>query len=113
MSVQTKKIKALFKLNLPLFGALGDNQRQQILMLMTDEHRLSVGEIAHHTKLSRPAVSHHIMVLKRAHLLSAQREGTRIYYQPKFNTHIEPLRALIDAVEEMICTYDTTKKEKK
>jgi ArsR family transcriptional regulator len=110
MDMQLKQIKELFRRNLPLLSALGDSQRQQILLLMTDEHRLNVGEITRRTKLSRPAVSHHIKVLKDAHLLSAHREGTRIYYQPKFDTHIAPMRALIDAVEDMICTYDSKTK---
>jgi DNA-binding transcriptional ArsR family regulator len=113
MDMQKTQVKDLFRRNLPLLSALGDGQRQQILLLMTDEHRLSVGEIARRTQISRPAVSHHIKVLKEADLLSEQREGTRIYYQPKFDTHIAPMRAFLDAIETMICTYDTNSKGKK
>lgn len=113
MDIQKSLIKDLFTRNLPLLSALGDSQRQQILLLMTDVHRLSVGEIARRTKISRPAVSHHIKVLRDANLLSEQREGTRRYYQPMFDSHIEPLRAFLDAIETMICTHDTNSKGRK
>lgn len=40
----------------------------------------SVGELARGLPVSRPAVSQHLRVLKRAGLVRERREGTRNYY---------------------------------
>ena len=39
-----------------------------------------VGEITERTHLSRPAVSHHLQILKDARLVKMRREGTKNYY---------------------------------
>lgn len=39
-----------------------------------------VGEITEKTNLSRPAVSHHLQILKDAGLIKMRREGTKNYY---------------------------------
>ena len=43
-------------------------------------HGLNVREITERTSLSRPAVSHHLKILKTAGLIDVHREGTCIYY---------------------------------
>ena len=74
--------------------ALGDATRRAIL-----EHLLSgpmaVGQLAEQFPVSRPAISQHLAVLKRAHLVVDRPEGTRRVYQvnPK---GIEALRAYFD-----------------
>ena len=39
-----------------------------------------VGTITEKTHLSRPAVSHHIQILKEAGILKVRKEGTKNYY---------------------------------
>jgi DNA-binding transcriptional ArsR family regulator len=56
--------------------ALADQNRRRILEVVRDEPR-SVGEIASATSLSQQTTSHHLRVLREAHLLQEQREGTR------------------------------------
>ena len=41
---------------------------------------MRVGDIAARTNLSRPAVSHHLQILKDAGIVKMRREGTRNYY---------------------------------
>ena len=41
---------------------------------------MRVGEIAERTNLSRPAISHHLRILKDAGWVGMRREGTRNYY---------------------------------
>ncbi len=106
MNDKVARIKALFCKNSALFSALGDPTRQQILLLMADNQHLSVGEITKFTKLSRPAVSHHLKILKDARLVTQHMEGTRRYYHPTFRAHVQPLRALVDEV----ALLDKTKK---
>jgi DNA-binding transcriptional ArsR family regulator len=62
------------------FDALGDPHRRAILELLRDGDR-SVQQIADRLPISRPAVSRHLRVLKRAGLVSDRPEGTRRLYR--------------------------------
>ena len=59
---------------------LGDPTRRAIFERLRRGPR-AVGELAEHVPVSRPAVSQHLRVLKRAGLVSEQREGTRHLYR--------------------------------
>jgi len=61
------------------FKALGDPIRVSILKALCCE-RLCVGDIVARVNLSQPAVSHHLRVLREAGLVTAEKEGTTIYY---------------------------------
>lgn len=91
----------LFEKVRPLFSALGDEDRQQMLLLLAYQPRLSVGELTVQTKLSRPTVSHHIKVLREAGLVIEQKEGRKRYYKPTFLRYVTPLRELVDYAEAM------------
>ncbi|OFI46051.1 hypothetical protein BG262_06085 [Floricoccus penangensis] len=62
--------------------AIGHETRQYLLMMMLegpcDGSRVS--DIAEKTHLSRPAISHHMQILKNANIVKARKEGTMIYY---------------------------------
>lgn len=63
--------------------ALGDENRQHLIlemMQMGDCGGVRVGAITEKTNLSRPAVSHHLRILKEAGLIKMRREGTKNYY---------------------------------
>ena len=64
------------------FLALGDETRQQIIiaLLESDCNGIRVGEITKKTNLSRPAVSHHLRILKDAGMINMRREGAKNYY---------------------------------
>lgn len=64
----------------PLFVALGDSHRQQIVVQLLQTHKLSVNAITDATPLSRPAVSHHLKILAQAGLVSVERRGTQRLY---------------------------------
>src|SRR5277367_513001 len=64
------------------FEALGDPTRLAIFQRVASRPH-SVGEIAEHMPVSRPAVSQHLRVLKDAGLVSDLKEGTRRVYQVK------------------------------
>lgn len=66
-----------------VLAALGDANRQHLLLEMMQMAPCSgvrVGEITQRTHLSRPAVSHHLKILKEAGIIQMRREGTRNYY---------------------------------
>lgn len=52
-------------------------------MQLVSSEELSAGEIAAHFEVTRPAVSQHLTVLKRAGLLSERRAGTRRLYRTR------------------------------
>lgn len=63
--------------------ALGDENRQHLIlemMQMEERDGVRVGQITEKTNLSRPAVSHHLQILKNAGIIKMRREGTKNYY---------------------------------
>lgn len=65
-----------------MLTALGDENRQHLLLIMLEGPCFGsrVIDIAKRTHLSRPAVSHHIKILKDAGIIRSRKEGTMIYY---------------------------------
>src|SRR3972149_9626202 len=62
-----------------VFIALGDEPRQRILLTFEKGERLTVGQIAAVSTLSRPAVSHHLKILRQAGVLEAEKIGKEGY----------------------------------
>ncbi len=61
------------------FKALGEPVRVSILKALCCRP-LSVGEIVERSRLSQPAISHHLRVLRDAGLVTAEKRGTTVYY---------------------------------
>lgn len=59
--------------------ALGDATRRGILARLLNGPQ-AVGELAAHFPVSRPAISQHLRVLKKARLVTDHAEGTRRLY---------------------------------
>ncbi|PWJ39280.1 autorepressor SdpR family transcription factor [Sediminitomix flava] len=62
-----------------LFKALNDQTRRRILELLKDKD-LTAGEIADEFEMSKPSISHHLDLLKRADLIYSTRKGQHILY---------------------------------
>jgi DNA-binding transcriptional ArsR family regulator len=62
-----------------IFKALNDETRREILELLKVKD-LSAGEIADYFKISKPSISHHLDILKRADLISFEKKGQFIIY---------------------------------
>ena len=58
-----------------VFRALADPTRRRILSLLRGGRR-TVGELAGHFRVSRPAISKHLRVLRSAGLVASRRRGT-------------------------------------
>ena len=66
-----------------ILQAMGDETRQHILLEMMQMRQcggVRVGAITERTHLSRPAVSHHLRILKEAGVLKVRRKGTMNFY---------------------------------
>ncbi len=64
-----------------VFVALGDEHRQRMLLTFEKGERLTVGQIAAVSTLSRPAVSHHLRILREAGILDEEKVGKTVYLQ--------------------------------
>lgn len=76
--------------------AFGDENRQHLILEMMQMGKCEgarVGEITARTNLSRPAVSHHLRILKDAGIIKMRREGTKNYYY--FDLDAEALNQLL------------------
>jgi len=74
--------------------AIAEPRRQRILRLVRDRE-LSAGQIASRFEISRPAVSQHLAVLRKAGLVNERRDGTRRLYSAR-PEGAEELRAFLE-----------------
>lgn len=82
------------------FFALGDTTRQQILLLFEPGEEICVNDIARLFKISRPAISHHLKILRNAELLVCEKRGKEVYYRVNHDHCAEVMRV----VREFIVT---------
>ncbi|GBF77364.1 transcriptional regulator [Paenibacillus sp. 598K] len=87
-----------FKRNRLLLVAIGHETRQTILIALAQHAQstgMRVGELGQYTHLSRPALSHHLKVLREAGMVSVQRKGTKNFYRLDAKSKIQDLQTLI------------------
>jgi DNA-binding transcriptional ArsR family regulator len=77
------------------FQALADPTRRAVLDLLRRGSQ-PAGQIAEAFPVSRPAISKHLRLLRRAHLVHEHREGRNRIYQ----LNPEPLRAVDSWIEQ-------------
>ena len=99
------KLKHEFTNSSDFLVALGDQKRQAIIIALLDQkvvHRgLQVTDLMGVTALSRPAVSHHLKILREVKLVDYRREGTKNFYYLTHQTkQIDQLKTLLDHVME-------------
>ena len=82
-----------------LFAALGDPMRQRLIMILAETEELNVSELAQHLPLSRPAISHHLKVLRQAGLVAVRRAGTENNYSLALDDGLALLRRFVDEVD--------------
>jgi DNA-binding transcriptional ArsR family regulator len=75
-----REIPDVWKIVSKVFTALGDEQRQRILLTFERGERLNVTQLAEASTLSRPTVSHHLKVLREAGVLESRKEGKEVFY---------------------------------
>jgi len=81
-----------------VFRAISDPTRREILNILRANEQ-TVGGIAHNFRMSRPAISKHLRVLRSAGLVETRKHGTQT--QCKLNGN--PLQA----VDEWLRDYET------
>lgn len=97
---EIRRLAKEFEESQKVLHALGDENRQHLILEMMKMGHcggVRVGEITEKTHLSRPAVSHHIQILREAGLLKVRREGTKNYYY--FDADMKEMSRLIGMLE--------------
>lgn len=83
-----------------LLTAIGDETRLHLILEMLKLGKcggVRVGEITERSHLSRPAVSHHLKIMKEAGIVKVRKEGTKNFYY--FDPEMEAFERLIAALE--------------
>ena len=92
-------VLASFRACAPLFHALGDRQRQDVVMLLAEHERLNVTQLAERMPLSRPAISHHLKVLLHAGVVKMERLSRENYYSLELDAALAALKRLVARAE--------------
>ena len=83
-----------------ILTAIGDETRQHLMVEMMKMGQCTgvrVGAITEKTNLSRPAVSHHLQILKDAGILKVRKEGTMNFYY--FDSEMNSLECLVETLQ--------------
>ncbi|MCE2497031.1 MAG: winged helix-turn-helix transcriptional regulator [Flavobacteriales bacterium] len=82
-----------------IFKALNDPTRRQILDMLK-ERDLSAGEIAEAFDMTKPSISHHLDLLKRAKLVYQEKKGQYVFYSLNTTVMDEILQWLIQLTQK-------------
>ena len=85
-----------------VFVALGDEHRQRIMLTFERGERLTVGQISAVSTLSRPAVSHHLKILRAAGLLDDEKIGKEVFLSVNKALLVSTLSDVLDFVKSEV-----------
>lgn len=96
-----KSLNRKFRESQKILTAFGNEVRQRLLLLMIAENRkeIQAAEIAKRTDLTRPAVSHHMQILKDAGIVKSRKEGKCVYYS--FDSSCKNVDVLLDLFQDV------------
>lgn len=83
-----------------LFIALGDEQRQRILLTFEKNERMNILQIVAHSNLSRTAVTHHLKLLKQSGALSSEKVGKEVFFWVNKDHMIEHIENVLSYIKE-------------
>ncbi|MDA7949475.1 MAG: metalloregulator ArsR/SmtB family transcription factor [Hyphomicrobiaceae bacterium] len=84
----------------PLFSALGDRTRLELLLDLCNGQPRSISELTQGTGLSRQGISKHLDVLKEARLVTSERIGRESKYTVRLDTLSDAKRYLDRASQQ-------------
>lgn len=82
-----------------VFVALGDEQRQRIVLTFEPGERLNVTQIVSASKLSRTAVSHHLKILRQAGVLKSEKIAREIYFWIDKESVAQVMQRVLDYIK--------------
>ncbi len=101
---ERKTLHELFNRCGPIFIALGDEIRQQLLLAILDagENGINVMTLTAGSRLSRPAISHHLKILKDSGLVATDKQGTQVFYRINAHRKFSEVESLIHSTVDII-----------
>ena len=110
---EIKNTLKTFNSCVPFFIAMSDEYRQQLIMDIAEagSEGINVSNLSAKSKLSRPAISHHLKVLKETGLISPLKVGTQIFYQLNLKENFKTISELIKSMESILEKIDKQKAE--
>jgi DNA-binding transcriptional ArsR family regulator len=84
-----------------VFQAIADPNRRAIIGLLANQ-RLTVNAVAEHFRISRPAVSRHIKILKECGLVVVRQQGRERYCEVR----LDKLNEVADWIEQYQKVWD-------
>ncbi len=82
-----------------LLDAVRDPIRMDIIYLLGEGQAMNVGEVTSRFKVSRPAISHHLKVLKDAGIVISEKIGQEVFYRLDQQRIVDGLRWIADSIE--------------
>lgn len=95
-----KQIPTAWRNIAKVFTAMGDEHRQRILLMFEPGERLNVSQIVEASTLSRPAVSHHLKILREAGVLGSRKVGKEVFFWIEKDFLDEALSAVLTYLKE-------------
>ena len=93
---------------------MSDEYRQQLIMDIAEAGRegINVSNLSAKSNLSRPAISHHLKVLKDSGLIKPKKLGTQIFYQLNLSENFKTVSELITSMENILAKINEIEPEK-
>lgn len=107
----TSKSLPLFKEISPVFEALKDENRQELIIQLVCYGPQSMGNLTESSHLSRTAVSHHLKILERAGIITVEKKGTTRICRHNLGETLGELRNLVNSLEEDLSLYASEDKK--
>jgi ArsR family transcriptional regulator, arsenate/arsenite/antimonite-responsive transcriptional repressor len=85
---------------LEVLRAFSDETRQKIIRHCFVEKEVCVSDIARQFTLSRPTISHHLNLMKRAKLLNSRKEGKEVYYSVNKEHIVNLLESFLNTIKD-------------
>jgi ArsR family transcriptional regulator, lead/cadmium/zinc/bismuth-responsive transcriptional repressor len=85
-----------------LFIALGDEQRQRILLAFESGERMNILQIVASSKLSRTAVTHHLKILHGSGALQSEKIGKEVFFWVSKSHIMTEIQNVLDYIETEI-----------
>lgn len=101
-------IREKFSVCAPYLTTLADPVRQEILLILAESGTdgMDVQDITSKTHLSRPAISHHLKILKDTGMIISHKKGTQIYYFIYIEKTLDKIKDLMETVSDLVSNID-------
>ena len=77
---EIKELPTAWKNISDLFIAIGDEQRQRLLLSFEKNEKLNTLQIVASSQLSRTAVTHHLKLLRQCNALHSEKVGKEVFF---------------------------------